>query len=224
MSANQPARQLYLLPGLGTDHRLFVAQRAAGLVFTVPAWIEPRRDETLASYGQRMALTIDTSEPFVLGGVSLGGMVALEMAKHVRPQAVLMIAATRSCEALPRWMRVLSAAVSLLPAKSYKPIVASAIGLTLRHEKINSGMYALLHDMYVAADARFFKWAGCAAARWRFEGEPLAPVYVIHGSDDRLLRSAYVDADMVVDGGGHIINLTHAEQVTKGIRDLVIGS
>jgi pimeloyl-ACP methyl ester carboxylesterase len=224
MAVIQTTTNLFLLPGLGTDERLFVGQRAAGLKYSVPVWIEPRRRESLASYGKRMAQTIDTSEPFVLGGVSLGAMVALEMAKHVRPRAVVVIAGTRSCDALPRWMRTVARCVSSLPTKAYKPLVASAIGFTLRREKITSGMYALLNDMYVACDARFFKWAGCAAARWRLEGEPLAPVHVIHGSDDRLFRSAHVDADMVIDGGGHMINLTHAEQVTQRIMDVLGGS
>jgi pimeloyl-ACP methyl ester carboxylesterase len=209
--------KLYLLPGLGTDARLFDAQREAGLAFVMPTLIEPRHAESLADYGRRMAETIDTSEPFAIGGMSLGGMMALEIARHVRPTCVLTIASARSAGALPGWMRMLARGVSLLPAQLYKSVVGPAIGLTLRHETMSPAQGQLLRDMFVESDARFFKWAANAAARWQFAGKIDAPVHAIHGSDDRLLRSAHVDADTWVEGGGHMINLTYAEQVTQWI-------
>jgi len=211
---------MLLLPGLGTDARLFDAQRAAGLDIAVPDWIEPYRGEPLAHYGRRMAQTIESSEPFVLGGVSFGSMVALEMAKHLQPHAVVVIAGAWSCDALPRWMRALTSAGRLLPAAAAKPVIAAAIGLMLRHERIDREQYKLLRAMYDAADARFFKWAACEAARWRLEGRLSMPVRMIHGSDDRLLRSDRPHADVVVEGGGHMINVTHASQVNDALRGL----
>src|ERR1700712_4564404 len=88
--------RLILLPGLGIDERLFEPQRALRARIEVPAWLRFEVEETMEHYAQRMVETIDQSSPFFLGGVSFGGMLALEMAKYLKPQAVIAIAACRA--------------------------------------------------------------------------------------------------------------------------------
>ena len=96
MSNQSP--KLILIPGLGTDERLFERQRSAFPDLWVPPWILVRGNEGLADYAARMAGVIANkqTEPFVLGGVSLGGMLAYEIARHVKPQAVVLIASCRT--------------------------------------------------------------------------------------------------------------------------------
>ena len=92
------AFQLILLPGLGADHRLLEPQRRAFPQLIVPPWIPPRKNESLPDYAARMAETVTPSRdvPLVLGGVSFGGMLAYEMARHLKPDAVVLIASCRN--------------------------------------------------------------------------------------------------------------------------------
>src|SRR5947209_3760184 len=85
---------LVLCSGMGADERLLHRQRAAFPSLHVPAWVEPESPhEALAHYAERLAATVRVGGPIVLGGVSLGGMLALEMAKHLRTEMLLLIAA-----------------------------------------------------------------------------------------------------------------------------------
>ena len=90
MPAAEP--HFVLLTGLGADERLFNAQRAAFPGLVTPRWIAPWPREGLAEYAERFAAEIPISRPLVLGGCSLGGMVAYEMAHVLRPDALVLIA------------------------------------------------------------------------------------------------------------------------------------
>jgi len=61
------------------------------------------------------------------------------------------------------------------------------------------------------------RWALRALLNW--DPAPLQDTAVrqIHGRRDRIIPARRVEADEIVPGGGHLINLTHAEQVNEFI-------
>jgi pimeloyl-ACP methyl ester carboxylesterase len=60
--------------------------------------------------------------------------------------------------------------------------------------------------------ASFLKWGVEAILSWH--PSPVAvPVHHIHGSRDRLIPIGRVQPNRVVSGGGHLLTLTHPEQV-----------
>jgi pimeloyl-ACP methyl ester carboxylesterase len=106
---------LILLSGMAADERLFAPQRAAFPQLLVPAWIEPLPQESLRSYAGRLARRIDPGRPCVVGGVSFGGIVALEMAVHLQARACVLISSVRSPVEFPWWYRLLRPAAALGP-------------------------------------------------------------------------------------------------------------
>lgn len=209
--------RLLLLPGLGADRRLFDAQRACAAELEVIEWVAAERGETLSDYAGRLAAAIDTSRPFVIGGVSFGGMVALELARHVRPLAVILMASCPSPAVLPPSYRLLSRLVPLLPASTFTSaparsrLVASGFGLRTREER------KLFADMLRDASPAFLKWAFRAAFGWRGAAGLDVPVHHIHGGDDRIIPVRRVQPDRVVPGAGHLLNVTHRDAVNAFI-------
>jgi thioesterase domain-containing protein len=98
---------LILLPGMGGDARMFYPQLATLANATVPVWIEPQHGERLAAYAARMARAVDPGVPCFVGGASFGGMVAVEMARHLEAQACFLIGSIRSPREFPRRIRIL---------------------------------------------------------------------------------------------------------------------
>lgn len=210
--------QLVLLPGLGTDRRLFVPQAAEFDGLMVPPWIEPRRRESLPDYAARMAEALSPRPacPLVLGGVSLGGMIAYEMARHLEPDALVLIATCRTREGLARYR-------PLAPLARRLPL--AAVSMAQRISPIAAGWFSAcpveigrsVIEMFREADSRLVRWALAALLDWQPSALPKSLIFQIHGRLDRVIPARRVQADQVISTGGHLINLTHPAEVNRFI-------
>jgi pimeloyl-ACP methyl ester carboxylesterase len=218
MSDVAPPR-LVLFAGLGADERLFAPQRRLRAAIEVVRWIDPLPRESFAGYGRRIAQTIRSPRPFYIGGVSLGGMIALEVARHVNPLAVILISSCRSCADLPRWGRAGRGLVRVVPAWFQKwanvrcPVALRALGACEARDR------ELILQMIRDTPAAFLKWGLSGALRWRGVDGFDVPVYQIHGDCDRTIPCPASGIDRVIAGGGHLISLTHAEEVNAFIEE-----
>jgi pimeloyl-ACP methyl ester carboxylesterase/N-acetylglutamate synthase-like GNAT family acetyltransferase len=216
--------RLVLLPGLGTTGRLFDPQRQAFPALEIPPWLEPEPAETVPAYGKRMAATLGPAGPdLVLGGVSFGGMVAFEMARHVPARVVVLIASGTSPRTLTRMAGGLARAGRRLPPRALPPprplwpAVAWGFGARTAEER------ALVYELIRTSRPGFAKWGLGALIDWQTSGPEPCPVRRIHGVEDRLIGAARVPAEIVIPGAGHLINVTHAADVNAFIRAALDG-
>lgn len=219
-----PAFQLILLPGLGADWRLLEPQRQAFPQLVVPAWIPPQKNESLRHYAARMAETVSPSRdgPLILGGVSLGGMLAYEMARYLKPDALVLIASCRTRRGLRLVYRGARWLLPLVPVQAWDvakllsgPVVRIGLG-------VPPGQKDVALTMFKEMDSRFMHWALRAVLRWkptRLEG---IRVLHIHGRRDLLLPAWRAEADVVIPDGGHMLNVTHADEVNALIREAAV--
>lgn len=63
----------YFISGLGADKRIFSKLKLNENINIIHVdWITPNKNESLASYAQRLISAMDLPQPFALVGVSLG--------------------------------------------------------------------------------------------------------------------------------------------------------
>jgi len=208
---------LVFIPGLGADSRLFLRQKKAFKRCLCASWLEPKKKETLANYAHRWAKLLKLKSGCYLAGVSFGGMVALEMARWVKPRAVILIGSCRSPSSIPLSLRI----AGLLPTW---PRVSKKL---CRVFPITSGYFLgaktksqrdLLIRMFLETPNGFAKWTVEAIQGWKgYRGERTR-VYHIHGGKDHLIPLRRVQPDEVVLDGGHLISLTHPREVNGFIR------
>jgi pimeloyl-ACP methyl ester carboxylesterase len=56
---------------------------------------------------------------------------------------------------------------------------------------------------------------------WKpFNDDNPIPVFQIHGDRDRTFPIRYIDADYVVQGGGHVLPLTHGKEVAEKLSQI----
>jgi pimeloyl-ACP methyl ester carboxylesterase len=140
------------------------------------------------------------------------------MARHLKPAAVVQIASCRSRTAIRPMMRAGSLLLPLVPVQAWsvaKWCAAPALKITGRVQPPDREM---LVTMFREMDSRFMHWVLRAILEW--EPKPLVGVRVfqIHGGRDPLISVRRVEADQVIPQGGHMINVTHAEEVNAFIR------
>lgn len=220
--------RLVLLPGLGARGFMYAPQRRAFPQLEAVEWIPHQRREILAAYARRLSATITGPGPILLGGISFGGHVALEMVQHLRTRldvrGVVLIAASRSPHGIRPSLRALAWLAPFMPAPLLHPILEPLIngGRWLLGPLTPEGK-AVVAELARRVDTRFALWSYGAMARWPgVDVEHLGvPVWEVHGSHDRVIPVQRVTPDRVVPGGGHLVNVTHAPEVNAFLAEML---
>lgn len=206
---------LILLPGLGGDSRLFGPQRAAFPELVVPSWIEPERNEPLAEYAARFAKVVDPGRACFVGGVSFGGVVALEVASHLATRECYLFGSIRDPKEIPTRLRFFRSISNLVMVPKW----LSPLALRCGGRWLNPSVRGALHQ-FKDADDRFLRWAAKAILTWvPSAGIDRVRVVQIHGDRDWVFPIGHTSADKTVAGAGHLVSLTHADEVNQFVRE-----
>lgn len=219
-SSADMTRPLFLLPGIGGDERLFDAQRAVRDIRTV-IWIPPaHRRETMAQYAQRLAAQLPIDVPFDLGGSSFGGMVALELARCLAPRNVFLFGSCRSPQSIAPSLRALRWLAPVVPDRMLHPPSSLQCPVARWFGATTAAHIRIFADMLASTPLEFIRWASNAIATWKGVSELPMPIHHVHGERDRLIPVRRVHADRVISGAGHLLNVTHANDVNAFIIDV----
>ncbi|HNC31654.1 MAG TPA: alpha/beta hydrolase, partial [Cyclobacteriaceae bacterium] len=88
-------KEVYLIPGLGADRRVFQYLNLAEHSISHISWIEPLPNESIEQYAGRLTEQIKSPDP-ILVGVSFGGMIAVEIAKQIKTNKIILISSART--------------------------------------------------------------------------------------------------------------------------------
>lgn len=207
--------RLLLIPGLGVNHRLFHHQRAAFPDLIVPEWIEPAPRDSLAEYAKRLASTITHNGPLVVGGVSFGGMIALEMARHLPTKHIVLIASCRSPGAVRPLLRCAERCARPIPSAVIASSMFLAPAVLGRGGGVPKSDRALLAEMVRDVSIPLLRWGARAVMEWPGCPNPGAPVRHIHGDRDWVIPHTRLAPapDRIIRGGPHVLNLPHPRDV-----------
>src|SRR5689334_13499819 len=101
--------KVYFLSGLGADSRSFKYLRLPkGYEPIYIDWLDPLAKESLTGYSERISKKIDTSEPFILIGLSFGGILSTEVVQFVKPLKTILISSVARRKELPAHYKLAS--------------------------------------------------------------------------------------------------------------------
>jgi pimeloyl-ACP methyl ester carboxylesterase len=208
---------VYFISGLGADKRAFekltLPQK---ITIKYVEWVENSEDESLAGYCHKLCDQINIKEDFSLVGLSFGGIVAVELAKIIEPKQVVLISSIATSKELPvdRFGHFLFKKLhlyKLIPASIFKN--ANAITYWFFGVK-NKDEKDLLKQIISDTPPAFAKWAFGRILTWENTIKP-KHLFHIHGSADKLFPIKNTSADVTINGGGHFMVYSKAEEVSK---------
>ncbi|MGZ3846796.1 MAG: alpha/beta hydrolase [Flavisolibacter sp.] len=213
----------YLISGQAADEKLFENLSLPSYLKTrYVHWIEPLQKESLVHYCKRLSDQIDASGEFVLIGVSLGGIVSVELSKLLDPKQIFIISSMatrgelRPVLKLVRLLRIHKIVPGAL-YKLYTPILNWYFGAKTERER------ELLRYYTKTASKNYMKWAVNEILNWKNETRPDKLLH-IHGTNDRIFPYKRTHADVKVAGGNHLMVHNRAEEISKILSELLNAS
>jgi pimeloyl-ACP methyl ester carboxylesterase len=182
----------------------------------VIAWEPVKNSDSLEKYARQMALHIDASKPFMLAGLSFGGIVATEICRFLKPQLLILF----STVATKFEMRSVYRFAGKLRLYKFLPTVFMKPFLPLAYwffGPLDQEGKLLIKDYVLKIDGSYLRWALGKISNWQNE-EVFIPHIRIHGTDDRAFPLKSLTADSFISGGGHICVFTHAEEASEKLR------
>lgn len=158
-----------------------------------PAWSGER---TLADVAERVIRQHAIDAGDVVGGSSLGGMVALEVARRAGCRRVVLIGSAKHPSEIEPVLRRLAPLGVVGPVAFTQSVVQM-----LSHTEAAR--------QYCRADPRFVQAMCGAVARWRGVDTSGLVLHRIHGTHDRIIRCPATHCERI-PGAGHLLPMTHA--------------
>lgn len=202
--------ELYIFSGLGADERVFQRLDFSRFKATFIKWIPPQKNESISQYASRLVNQIHTVKPTLIG-LSFGGLIAIEVAKQIDADKVIVIASAKTSKEIPFYFRLAGKLRlhKLLPSvilRKSNSITNWLFGVSSPVDKM------LLKQILIDTDPAFLKWAIDKVVTWDNQAL-IKNILHVHGTSDRILPIRFVSNAIPVKNGGHLMTLNKADQL-----------
>ena len=213
---------LYLIAGMGLSENCFLLLRPLlkwqGEIIFLPHILPNSPTETLTEYTQRLRATLpDTwAEKPSFIGMSLGGMITVELSKLIDYKQLFLISTLKKASEIPLYFKVLRK----IPAqKLFSATFSQKYGRKLANWFSNFDKKHLdtVFDMIEQSDKRHLQWGRNAAINWQPPTQKPEFSFAIHGDKDHIFPARNITADYWVKNGTHNLILERAEEIAAVI-------
>lgn len=205
-------KDIYFVSGLGADERVFQLLKIEGYRPIHIRWIEPHRSEPIEQYAQRLSAQIVSNKPIIIG-LSFGGLIAIEIAKHLPVEKVILISSAKTSAEIPPYFKIFRwfPIHRIFPLKQLLNFTYGLVCWLFSLESTNECQ--MLRGILTDTDARFLRWALHQVVIWRNAVIPDG-AYHVHGTSDRIFPRFFVKPDYSLEAGGHFMVMNRATQIS----------
>ena len=212
---------VYFISGLGANSRTFSLLDLSFCTQVFVDWQPVIKGENLPKYAARLMKKISNPEPVIVG-LSLGGMLATEMAKLNPKAKVIIISSNKTSLEFPAYLRLgLRFPIYRWSGKNTqqrsKFLYLWIFGA--RGEKSKTLLKSIMAESDPKLTAQFIDMI----LRWNNHIVPPNVTHV-HGTDDKLLLYKNVKADYTIEGGTHLMIMNEAAEISALLNKLITGT
>ncbi len=215
---------IYLIPGLGFDCRIYQNLQLPYPNIHHLNWIEPKKNETLSSYADRMGKEINDTISNIIIGHSLGGIIAQEIANLKKIDAIFIISSIQSEKENPLQFRIFRyLGLHRLFSKEMTlftfPFWAKQHGYTTQYHR------ELFKDMVSKHSNHYLQWALLRLAQWKkSDTNTITTIHQIVGDRDKNFPIQLIQqADVIISGGTHFMVFKKPEIISSFIQEKIDG-
>ncbi|MEM7371568.1 MAG: alpha/beta hydrolase [Bacteroidota bacterium] len=214
MAQDSNRHKVYLIPGQAADYRSFqfleLDDKYEIEIIEHPL---PERNESMVSLARRLSASIDTTRSYSFVGVSLGGMLAIEMSKYLQPEKIIIIASIKGQQEMPKRYKFLRV-VPLYKLFNGGFYQWGANFLRPLFEHDSDQVDEISRAMLEAKPRNYIKRTIHCIITWRNETIPENLVH-IHGDKDNTLPHKNIGEAITIKNGTHMMVMTSAKEVSQ---------
>lgn len=173
----------------------------------------------MKAYAVELSNQIDQSNPFILIGTSIGGMLSCEMNEFMNPEKVIIISSAQNKYELPGRYNFqkkfpIHKLVSKGMAKTGALILQPIVEPDRNKEK------ETFVSMLKAKDKTFLKRSIEMIVEWEKESFDESIIH-IHGDNDHTVPIENINCQYIIENGSHMITLTRAEEINSILNEIL---
>lgn len=211
---------IYLFPGQGSDSRIFSKFKFDNrYIIHHISYPIPQKGLMLKEFAFQISKQIDTSQNYILIGVSLGGMLCSELTDILHPQKTIIISSAKHRKELPMQYKfqkyvpinkLIPARLVYWGAKILQPIVEP--DRNLEKETFKS--------MLGSKSPKYLKRTANMIINWN-KASSSDKIVHIHGTNDHTLPLKQIKANYIIENGSHMMALTKGEEINEIIKQIL---
>lgn len=221
MSNAQLKKTIYLFPGQGSDKRIFDSLTLDNSYnLKVIEYGTPDKSISLETFAKQLSSQIDTTRPFVLIGMSLGGMICSELNEILSPEKTIIISSAKNRTELP-WRYKFQKVIPIYKLFPGSFLLAGAKLLQPIVEPDRNKNKKTFKSMLAAKKGKYMKRSIGLIIRWDRKTNS-KKIYHIHGTNDHTLPFRKIKSpDYIIKDGSHMITLTTAKEISVIINKIL---
>lgn len=212
---------VYFMPGMAANPSIFRHIKLPEDQFEqhLLTWFVPDKNMTFSEYAKKMAKNIQHENP-ILVGVSFGGMLVQEMARHVAAMKVVVVSSVKHESELPK--RMLFAKYTkihkLLPTglvNNVELLAKYAFGETVTKR-------LELYEEYLSIrDKAYIDWSIDQIVNWKQSYCPDCLIH-IHGEKDNVFPIGNIENCISVPNGTHTMIIHRAKWFNEHLPTIIL--
>ena len=209
------------MPGMAANPSIFNNIKLSESDFVVHylEWLIPNKNETISNYAKRLLENVKHQSP-VLIGVSFGGIIVQEMAKHIETKKVIIVSSVKSNKELPKRM------IFAKYTKAYKILPTNLVSNVELIAKYAFGERVVkrleLYEKYLSIrDKSYLDWAIFQIVNWE-QKIPNPNIIHIHGEKDPVFPISHIKDCIIIKGGTHIMIINKYRWFNENLPSLIL--
>lgn len=209
---------IYCFPGQGSDKHIFDSISVdSNYVLEFIEYGSPEKGMSMESFAKSLAPKIDTTKKFILLGVSLGGMICIELSELLHPEKTIIISSAKNKKELPLRYKF-QRTVPLYKIFGGRTLLAGAKFLQPIVEPDRNKNKETFKQMISRKDPTYMKRTISVIINWRRISNSKR-IYHIHGNNDHTIPIRNImNPDFIIRNGSHMITLTRPAEINKTLK------
>ncbi len=215
---------VYFVSGLGANKEAFkYISLPDKYIINYIEWKQPDKNESLESYAERMSSEVNILMPFILVGLSFGGIIVQEMNRFIQPVKTILISSIKDRVEMPLLLKFSSRTSihKVIPIQFFTndKLLSYSFFRNIYYTKKKAPDF---NSFFTNRDPYYLRWSINKIVNWK-SSVKIKELYHIHGDNDVVFPHKKLKGEIhLIPKGSHIMIMQRAKPVNEILNKIIL--